>query len=108
MMRLLIAPERRDFDQQRGLNRRQFWKYSYRSIEIAGDKMFWQKMEYVHLNPVRAGYVERAEDYRWSSARFLASGDWSEETGLDCDKVLTSLGTGRGEGMSASHERAEA
>ena len=30
---------------------------------------FWAAMRYVECNPVRAGLVERAEDYRWSSAR---------------------------------------
>ena len=29
---------------------------------------FWAALRYVELNPVRAGMVERAEDYRWSSA----------------------------------------
>ena len=28
-----------------------------------------EKANYIHLNPVRAGLVERAEDYRWSSIR---------------------------------------
>jgi len=28
-----------------------------------------QKVNYIHQNPVRAGLVERAEDYRWSSVR---------------------------------------
>ncbi|HEY5884010.1 MAG TPA: hypothetical protein VIT88_04950 [Pyrinomonadaceae bacterium] len=28
-----------------------------------------QKVHYIHNNPVRAGLVERAEDYRWSSVR---------------------------------------
>ena len=27
------------------------------------------KANYIHQNPVRAGLVERAEDYRWSSIR---------------------------------------
>lgn len=30
---------------------------------------FWAAMRYVELNPVRAGMVERAEDFPWSSAR---------------------------------------
>jgi putative transposase len=30
---------------------------------------FANAIRYVELNPVRAGMVERAEDYRWSSAR---------------------------------------
>ena len=28
-----------------------------------------EKANYIHQNPVRAGLVERAEDYRWSSVR---------------------------------------
>jgi len=28
-----------------------------------------EKANYIHMNPVRAGLVERAEDYRWSSIR---------------------------------------
>ena len=28
-----------------------------------------QKVNYIHQNPVRAGLVEKAEDYRFSSAR---------------------------------------
>lgn len=29
----------------------------------------WTAIEYVELNPVRAGTVRRAEEYPWSSAR---------------------------------------
>jgi hypothetical protein len=29
----------------------------------------YEKVEYLHLNPVRAGLVRRAEDWPWSSAR---------------------------------------
>lgn len=28
----------------------------------------WSKLDYIHLNPVRAGIVERASHYRYSSA----------------------------------------
>lgn len=40
----------------------------------------WDVMAYVELNPVRAGLVERPEDWVWSSARAHASG--RDETGL--------------------------
>jgi putative transposase len=30
-------------------------------------KEYNEKVEYIHLNPVRAGLVSRAEDWRWSS-----------------------------------------
>jgi len=29
---------------------------------------FWEKMDYIHLNPVRAGLAARPEDWPWSSA----------------------------------------
>ena len=32
------------------------------------DAYLWTAMRYVECNPVRAGRVQRAEDYRWSSA----------------------------------------
>jgi putative transposase len=28
----------------------------------------WQMIEYIHLNPVRRGLIERASDWKWSSA----------------------------------------
>jgi hypothetical protein len=28
-----------------------------------------QKLNYIHMNPVRAGLVSEATEYRWSSAR---------------------------------------
>ncbi len=33
------------------------------------EKMLMERVHYTHRNPVRAGLVERAEDYRWSSVR---------------------------------------
>jgi len=32
------------------------------------DEHLWSAVRYVERNPVRAGMIERAEDYRWSSA----------------------------------------
>ncbi|HEX5152617.1 MAG TPA: hypothetical protein VFW07_14300 [Parafilimonas sp.] len=31
--------------------------------------MAWQKLDYIHGNPVKAGFVEKPEDYLYSSAR---------------------------------------
>ncbi len=31
-------------------------------------------LDYMHLNPVRAGLVEKAVDWAWSSARYFDSG----------------------------------
>ncbi len=89
---LLTESEVREFDQQLGLNRRRFWMNGYRSIEVEDEQMLWQKMSYVHLNPVRAGYVEDPDCYPWSSAQLVSRGEWSEEHGLPIQAVV-SLGT---------------
>jgi REP element-mobilizing transposase RayT len=39
------------------------------AFRITSEETFMQKVNYVHLNPVRAGLIEKAEDYRFSSAR---------------------------------------
>jgi len=47
-----------------------------------------QKVNYIHQNPVRAGLVERAEDYRWSSARhWLKCPRDDEPLRVDLDKI---------------------
>jgi len=46
----------------------QFWTHENHAVEIFSDKFFFQKVDYIHLNPVRAGIVAKAEDYLYSSA----------------------------------------
>jgi putative transposase len=46
-----------------------FWTPKYYSFEVYSDQKLEEKLDYMHLNPVRAGLVERAVDWRWSSAR---------------------------------------
>ncbi len=52
----------------------QVWKREPLSIELLNKKMFIQKLEYIHYNPVRAGLCEVPEDYHYSSARFYLDG----------------------------------
>lgn len=42
----------------------------FRAVLVEGASHDWELARYVHLNPVRAGLVKRAEDFAWSSARF--------------------------------------
>jgi putative transposase len=69
------------------------------------ESYLWAALRYVELNPVRAGLVDRAERYRWSSAaahclgtsdplltsdetwtrRVKAIGDWSRWLGMGLD-----------------------
>jgi len=46
----------------------QFWKYGNHPEEIYSNKFMWSKLDYIHLNPVRAGLVEKASHYLYSSA----------------------------------------
>lgn len=44
------------------------WKDSNHAICIDGQINLWQKIHYIHENPVRAGLVEKPEHYIYSSA----------------------------------------
>jgi REP element-mobilizing transposase RayT len=46
----------------------QFWQYGNHPEEIYSEKFMWSKLDYIHLNPVRAGIVSKASDYIYSSA----------------------------------------
>ncbi len=46
----------------------QVWQNGNHAIELYSPKFFRQKLDYIHLNPVRAGWVNKAEDYIYSSA----------------------------------------
>ena len=48
--------------------RYQFWKSDNQPKRIESEAFFLQKVNYIHLNPVRKGYVERPEHWKWSSA----------------------------------------
>ena len=45
-----------------------FWEEGYHGEEIFSSEFYDSKVSYLHLNPVRAGIVEKEEDYLNSSA----------------------------------------
>jgi hypothetical protein len=47
----------------------QVWQEGSHPQEIYGEKMLIQKIENIHNNPVRRGYVDEARYWRYSSAR---------------------------------------
>jgi len=47
----------------------QLWQQDNHPIELYDYKILHQKLDYVHNNPVEAGFVENPEDYLFSSAR---------------------------------------
>jgi putative transposase len=55
----------------------QFWQQDNHPIELWDNYMMDQKLEYLHMNPVLSGFVDRPEAYLYSSAR-----DYAGEKGL--------------------------
>jgi putative transposase len=47
----------------------QFWQEGSHPEQVQGRKMMIQKIEYIHNNPVRRGYVDEPIHWRYSSAR---------------------------------------
>ncbi len=62
----------------------QFWERNALSVDLWSEKVFMQKMEYIHNNPLQDKWklVQYPEDYRYSSAKFY-------ETGVDEFGLLT-------------------
>jgi putative transposase len=51
------------------------WKNDSHPEEIYAGRFFLQKLNYIHLNPVRAGIVKNTEDYIYSSASNYETGN---------------------------------
>ena len=47
----------------------QLWQEGSHPEQIVSNDMMLQKLEYIHANPVKRRYVDRPEDWRYSSAR---------------------------------------
>ena len=48
----------------------QLWKRNALSVELISDKVYQQKLDYIHYNPINAGLCNLPEEYRYSSASF--------------------------------------
>lgn len=55
----------------------QIWQQHNHPIELFSESMFYQKLNYIHRNPLVAGIVDREEDYLYSSAK-----DFADRKGL--------------------------
>jgi len=52
----------------------QFWERNSLSVDLYSEAVFMQKLEYIHLNPVKAGLCILPEEYKYSSAKFMKRG----------------------------------
>ena len=54
---------------------RQVWQSGWHAEGLIGECFWEQKMEYIHENPVRKGYVTLPEQWRYSSAGYWLTGE---------------------------------
>ena len=60
----------------------QFWQQHNQPIEITSQEMFDKTLNYIHQNPVLAGFVLNPEDWKYSSAKDFCSPDTYRKKGL--------------------------
>jgi REP element-mobilizing transposase RayT len=78
----------RDAEKARG-HAYSLWDGHSHVLPLFSESFFMQRVNYIHQNPVRAGLAERAEDYRWSSARCWSRWPREDEPLLmDLDKIV--------------------
>ena len=63
----------------------QVWERNSLNVPLWSEKVMEQKLDYIHMNPVKAGLCEHPEDYTYSSARFyvLNEKNWDFLTHID-------------------------
>ncbi len=47
----------------------QFWQQDNHPIELSTNSMMDQRLDYIHYNPVEAGFTDKPEEYLYSNAR---------------------------------------
>lgn len=52
----------------------QLWQEGRHSFPLYSDRLIWQKIDYIHNNPIRSGLVQKASDYPYSSFRAMYDG----------------------------------
>ena len=68
----------------------ELWQPGFFERALRAVKECNENLEYIHLNPVRAGWVSRPEDGRWSSYNEhagMSAGEQNERCGLIVDRV---------------------
>ncbi|OQK16055.1 transposase [Methyloprofundus sedimenti] len=52
----------------------QFWQEGVHAEMVFSEAIMREKLDYIHQNPIKRGYVEKAEHWRYSSAGHYAGG----------------------------------
>jgi len=51
------------------------WEKRYYDFNVFSTQKLLEKLEYMHSNPVRAGLVQSAKEWAYSSAKFYETGE---------------------------------
>ena len=46
----------------------QFWQHHNKPIELWSNEVIQQKLDYIHYNPIEAGFVTEPQHWKYSSA----------------------------------------
>ena len=68
----------------------EFWQPRFFDRALRTVKEYNEKVEYIHLNPVKAGLVRRPQDWRWSSFNEysgMSAAEQERRCGLTIDRV---------------------
>ena len=73
----------------------QVWQESFKAMPLWSGWMIWQKVNYIHANPVKAGIVKSAKDYPWSSPNLEIFRGRRDVRGLTADWVPSLVSVSR-------------
>ena len=65
----LLYMFKRAGQKKNNVNTYQFWQHHNKPIELWSEKVIKQKIDYIHHNPVKSGFVTNPIDWKYSSAR---------------------------------------
>ena len=65
------------------VSKRQFWQHNNNPIVLWSPKVIKQKIDYIHNNPVKSGFVTNPVEWKYSSARNLEN----DHTVLEIDNI---------------------
>jgi putative transposase len=72
------AGQLRLWEESARLKREPFWQRRFYDFNVWSDKKRWEKLNYIHFNPVKRGLVKHPKDWKWSSFGFYSLGKSNE------------------------------
>jgi REP element-mobilizing transposase RayT len=65
------------------------WQETFRSEVIYREEFLRQKVDYIHMNPVRRGLVKNPDDWRYSSFNQMWEDDIGNESAFIIDRLVS-------------------